>query len=67
VLDAMVGDGTLFIRGDETETSWRLYTPLLDHWRDQGRTGMASYASGSWGPTAADALLAKDQHSWQER
>ena len=67
VLDAMLGDGTLFIRGDETETSWRLYTPLLEFWGEQGRKGMDSYQAGSWGPASADALLAKNGHSWQER
>jgi glucose-6-phosphate 1-dehydrogenase len=65
VLDAMVGDGTLFIRGDETETSWRLYTPLLEFWADQGRVGMDSYPAGTWGPPSADAVLAKNRHFWQ--
>jgi glucose-6-phosphate 1-dehydrogenase len=66
VLDAMIGDGTLFIRGDETETSWQLYTPLLEHWAEQGRTGMDSYPAGSWGPPEADALLAKTGHVWRQ-
>jgi glucose-6-phosphate 1-dehydrogenase len=67
VLDAMLGDGTLFIRGDETETSWNLYTPLLNAWSEQGRKGMDSYPAGSWGPASADALLAKNGHSWCEQ
>jgi len=67
VLDAMLGDGTLFIRGDETETSWQLYTPLLNFWNEQGRKGMDSYPAGSWGPSSADALLARNGHSWQEK
>ena len=66
VLDAMIGDGTLFIRGDETETSWSIYTPVLEAWRAQGRAGMDSYAAGSWGPASADALLAKQDHLWRE-
>lgn len=66
VLDAMVGDGTLFIRGDEAETSWKLYTPVLEAWAAAGREGMDSYAAGSWGPPAADALLAKNQHVWRQ-
>jgi glucose-6-phosphate 1-dehydrogenase len=65
VLDAMIGDGTLFIRGDETETSWKLYTPVLEFWADQGRIGMDSYPAGSWGPPSADAVLAKNRHFWQ--
>ena len=66
VLDAMVGDGTLFIRGDETETSWKLYTPVLEAWAAAGRTGLDSYAAGSWGPESADALLARDGRSWRK-
>jgi glucose-6-phosphate 1-dehydrogenase len=66
VLDAMVGDGTLFIRGDEAETSWALYTPLLNFWQAQGRTGMESYAAGSWGPEGADKLLTSRGHVWRQ-
>jgi glucose-6-phosphate 1-dehydrogenase len=66
VLDAMIGDGTLFIRGDEAETSWKLYTPVLDHWREQGRAGMEEYVAGSWGPPGANQLLAKSSHVWRE-
>jgi glucose-6-phosphate 1-dehydrogenase len=66
VLDAMIGDGTLFIRGDEAETSWALYTPVLEYWRSQGRKGMESYASGSWGPEAADKLLTSRGHVWRQ-
>ncbi len=66
VLAAMIGDGTLFIRGDETETSWQLYTPVLDFWREQGRTGMDGYPAGSWGPPGADALLARTAHVWRQ-
>ncbi|HTJ77506.1 MAG TPA: glucose-6-phosphate dehydrogenase [Rariglobus sp.] len=66
VLDAMIGDGTLFIRGDEAETSWKLYTPVLEAWAAAGREGMDSYPAGSWGPASADALLAKASHVWRQ-
>ena len=66
VLDAIIGDGTLFIRGDETEASWRLYTPVLESWRAAGREGMDTYPAGSWGPASADALLAGAQHRWRQ-
>ncbi len=66
VLDAMIGDGTLFIRGDETERSWQLCTPILEHWAKLGRTGLDTYASGAWGPPSAEALLAANDHSWRE-
>ena len=66
VLDAMIGDGTLFIRGDEAEASWKLCTPVLDYWRSVGQAGMDSYAAGSWGPPGSDALLAKQNHCWRQ-
>jgi glucose-6-phosphate 1-dehydrogenase len=66
VLDAMVGDGTLFIRGDEAETSWGLYTPVLQFWKSEGRRGMDTYAAGSWGPAEADRLLAGRGHVWRQ-
>lgn len=66
VLDAMIGDGTLFIRGDETERSWQLITPIHEYWAEQGRTGLDTYVSGSWGPKSADDLLAANGHSWRE-
>ncbi|MBX7122177.1 MAG: glucose-6-phosphate dehydrogenase [Opitutaceae bacterium] len=66
VLDAMIGDGTLFIRGDEAETSWRLYTPVLESWAAAGREGMESYPSGSWGPTNAEELLSRSNHVWRQ-
>ena len=66
VLDAMIGDGTLFIRGDEAETSWKLCTPLLESWAAAGREEMGSYDAGSWGPKNSDALLAKNNHLWRQ-
>ena len=64
ILDSLNGDGTLFIRGDEAETSWGLLTPVLDYWNNQGREGLENYASGTWGPLAADKLLLRSGHEW---
>ena len=58
LLDVMIGDQTLFVRGDSVEDSWRIYTPLL------GSVKPSSYAAGTWGPAAADDLLARDKHRW---
>ena len=65
ILDAMVGDSTLFIRGDETEASWRLITPILRHWEECGAHGLEEYAAGSWGPLAAERLLWDLGHQWR--
>ncbi|HEX9784332.1 MAG TPA: glucose-6-phosphate dehydrogenase [Opitutaceae bacterium] len=65
VLDAMIGDSTLFIRGDETEASWKLVTPVHESWKALGARGMEDYAAGSWGPLAAERLLWKNKHQWR--
>jgi glucose-6-phosphate 1-dehydrogenase len=64
ILDALNGDGTLFIRGDEAETSWELLSPVLDFWDSQGKTGLETYSAGTWGPLAADKLLLTGGHEW---
>lgn len=66
VLDAMIGDGTLFIRSDEAEASWKLCTPVLEEWRARGRDGIQTYPAGSRGPVAADDLLALDGYAWRQ-
>lgn len=66
IMDAMIGDGTLFIRGDETETSWRLLSPVLDHWKTCRDHGLESYTAGSWGPLAAEQLLWDGNHQWRK-
>jgi glucose-6-phosphate 1-dehydrogenase len=65
VLDAMIGDSTLFIRGDETEASWKLITPVHESWAAAGSRSMDGYAAGSWGPLAAERLLWKNRHQWR--
>jgi len=64
ILDAMAGDGTLFIRGDEAEQSWGLLSPVLDSWQALGKQGLESYSAGTWGPLAADKLLLNRGHEW---
>lgn len=64
LLDAMVGDPTLFIRTDEVEQSWRIVEPILDAWADHGAP-LAQYGAGSWGPREADALLLREGHRWR--
>lgn len=65
ILDAMVGDSTLFIRGDETEASWKLITPILEHWQASGAEGLTEYVSGSWGPDECNDMLQENGHQWR--
>jgi glucose-6-phosphate 1-dehydrogenase len=64
LLDALVGDPTLFIRTDEVEQAWRIVSPLQTAWAD-GAARLERYPAGTWGPKAADALLEREGHSWR--
>ena len=64
LLDAMLGDPTLFARHDFVETSWSLIGPVLDAWRAQ-KDEMATYEAGEWGPAEADELMARDGRRWR--
>ncbi|MBX3463272.1 MAG: glucose-6-phosphate dehydrogenase [Planctomycetes bacterium] len=57
LLDAMLGDGTLFARRDEVEEAWRIVDSIVTGWR-QSRHRPEEYVAGTWGPAAADRLLA---------
>ncbi len=64
LLDAMLGDATLFSHREAVEVAWELYTPLLNAWAANAPQDFPNYKSGSWGPKSADELLAKDKHTW---
>jgi len=64
LLETMEGDATLFARRDEIETSWAWLDPLLQRWRDDPEAP-APYAAGTWGPDAADAMLAREGRTWR--
>ncbi|HXG54654.1 MAG TPA: glucose-6-phosphate dehydrogenase [Vicinamibacterales bacterium] len=65
LLDAMIGDSTLFARHDFAETSWALVTPVHDAWAASGETTVPQYEAGEWGPAEADALMEKDGRRWR--
>ena len=63
--DALNGDPSLFIRSDHIEEAWRIVDPILGNWEDpSSSTPLYTYEPGSWGPGAADALLASDGRVW---
>ncbi len=64
LLDAMLGDSTLYARGDMVEKTWELMTPVLEAWQQPVKE-IPQYAPGSWGPRQADELLELDQRRWR--
>jgi len=66
LVDCMLGDQTLFTRGDEVEASWRLLTPLLDVWDAPAPPEVIPlYEAGTWGPVESELLLNRDGRNWR--
>ena len=66
LLDAMLGDATLFAHRDGVEATWNLLTPILEQWANTKPKGFPNYASGAWGPESGDELLARDGRAWHK-
>ena len=68
LLDVIAGRLNLFVRADEQEAAWQWVEPILHSWSEANARGEMPrpYAAGSWGPSAASALVARDGHSWME-
>jgi glucose-6-phosphate 1-dehydrogenase len=66
LLDAMSGDATLFARRDEVEEAWSFIDPIEEAWQSKkDAPPLEFYPAGSWGPDAADELLARDGRVWR--
>ena len=63
LLDVLLGDAPLFPRHEEVELSWKILDPIEEHWAQHGKP--EPYVSGTWGPDAADEMLARDGRSWR--
>lgn len=64
LLDTIVGDQTLFMRGDQVEEAWDLLMPVIDTWESKKSLNFPNYSADSWGPEIAEALIAKDGFHW---
>jgi glucose-6-phosphate 1-dehydrogenase len=72
LLDAMLGDASLFTRADEVEAAWAIVTPIIMAWRRWDEAGLTEgpgslqlYEAGTWGPEAADRLIERDGRRWR--
>jgi glucose-6-phosphate 1-dehydrogenase len=64
LLDVILGDATLFMRADQVEAAWSVVTPILEGWESAAPVDFPNYQAGTWGPEAAEALIAQDGRSW---
>lgn len=65
LLEVIAGDATLFIRRDEVEHAWSIVDPIREAWSGKPLDASELYPAGSWGPAAADELLARLGHKWR--
>ncbi len=66
LLDCMLGDATLFIRGDETEAAWGALMPIFDEWESKPpEEAFPNYEAGTWGPVSADSLPGEPWRKWR--
>jgi glucose-6-phosphate 1-dehydrogenase len=65
LLDAMIGDATLYTRQDMVEASWSAVEPILHVWENR-KFDFPNYPAGTWGPKAADDMLARRGHEWRK-
>ncbi|HEY0486581.1 MAG TPA: glucose-6-phosphate dehydrogenase [Mycobacteriales bacterium] len=63
ILDVLLGDPPLFPRHEEVELSWQIVDPIEEFWATKGRP--EPYPAGTWGPAAADAMMARDGRTWR--
>ena len=64
LLDAAVGDATLFTRSDEVEAAWQFVTPVIEGCSQDSADNVLQYAAGTWGPQEADELIEADGNRW---
>ena len=64
ILDALLGDATLFTRADEIQEQWAIVDAIVEGWRPE-RLAFPNYAAGTWGPASADELIHHDGRSWR--
>jgi glucose-6-phosphate 1-dehydrogenase len=65
LLDAMLGDTTLFTRADEVESAWRFVDSIIEGWRKLPPPSFPNHAAGTWGPAEADRLLQGTTAKWR--
>jgi len=63
--DAMIGDSTLYTRGDSVEAAWKFVAPIQNAWKNDPSIKVFGYPGGTWGPECADSLIEGENMSWR--
>jgi len=65
ILDCMLGDATLYARGDSVDVAWSLITPIHEGWESNAQSKVYEYQAGTWGPKEADEMLQLEGRRWR--
>jgi glucose-6-phosphate 1-dehydrogenase len=63
--DSMLGDSTLYSRGDSVEAAWKFVKPIQEAWRKNKNIKIHGYPAGTWGPEVADDLFEEENQTWR--
>ncbi len=64
LLDSMLGDSTLFARGDAVEACWQFLDPILKEWKENPDDTIYGYPAGTWGPRQTSKLFDELGTDW---
>ncbi|MBC8192018.1 MAG: glucose-6-phosphate dehydrogenase [Candidatus Marinimicrobia bacterium] len=65
ILDALVGDNTLYARADAVQAAWKFVDPILDYWQKHPNTKLYGYPAGTWGPPETLKLFENSEEDWR--
>lgn len=65
LLDCMLGDSTLYARGDAVEACWKFVDPILQEWQNNPDLKVYGYPAGTWGPSEANQLFQEHGIEWR--
>ncbi|MCF7826129.1 MAG: glucose-6-phosphate dehydrogenase [Candidatus Marinimicrobia bacterium] len=65
ILDALIGDNTLYARADAVQAAWKFVDPILDYWRQHPNTKLYGYPAGTWGPPETLTLFEGSEEDWR--
>ena len=65
LLDCMMGDATLYERGDAMEAAWKFVKPIQEVWKNDPNFKVYGYPAGTWGPDVADDLIEEPELTWR--
>lgn len=65
LLDCIMGDSTLYSRGDSVEATWHFIDPVIKLWKEHPDIKLFGYPAGTWGPDVADSLIDSPEQTWR--